>query len=225
MSFFARLGNWLLWVLLAANTSVFAASTSNPLLIASQLANAEGKSVRIQKLDPSPELQRQFEAARPKLSTPKPSVDHLLTEDDFDEYHIEVTGSEVIVDIRVDNSKRLPALSVQRLLGAAMTFCLSEIREHGRDTPVTMDYQLEYPPGPAIHTVIDVGRDSHHFTYGVAFDGLRGIVQFRQANPAANGELVALIKIPRLGPGDDSIVGYVSFFEDDDDGPEVPGEN
>lgn len=115
-------------------------------------------------------------------------------------------------------------MNVQRLLGLAMNFFLSEIREHGRDTPVTGDYQVYYPPGPAIHTVIDIARSPHHFTYGFAFDGLRGIVQFRQANPAANGELVALIKVPRLGPGDDSIVGHVSFFEGNDDGPEVPGE-
>ncbi|KAL8934771.1 MAG: hypothetical protein Q9216_005739 [Gyalolechia sp. 2 TL-2023] len=217
-----HLGSWILWALSIANASVFAATISNPLEIASQLAKATDDPVRIEKFEPSPALQRQFEIAEPKPRIVKVSDDHLLTER-YSFYNVEVTDTNIALGIRHNDDTRLPALDFKRLLRKTMIFCSALIDISGRDFPMNTDYTDTYPPVPGLKTIINISRLNSpygHMTYGVALDALRGIQQFKKAYPTKNGELVALIRTPRVAPPHPerwgSGIGYINFFDDDE---------
>ncbi|KAL8933246.1 MAG: hypothetical protein Q9211_005885 [Gyalolechia sp. 1 TL-2023] len=208
-------GCWVLWALLTADSSVFAASISNPFQITPQLAKSTNESILIEKLVPNPELQRLFEVAKPKLSSGKPSDDHLLAED-FSYYHIVVTGTDVTLDIQIDNTRRLPPLNFRRLLRETMITFSALVYRYGRETPLAHDYFHQYPPVPALKTSIHIEKyRGGHLTFGFVLDALRGLVQFKDAYPGKDGSMVAVIKIPFIISR--RPIGHIGFYDEEDD--------
>lgn len=96
-----------------------------------------------------------------------------------------------------------------------MAMFSSFIDRLGRESVMTDNFTNAYPPAPGLRTFIYIERYlGNYMTYGVVLDALRGIVQFKEAYPAKNGEIVALIRIP---PHPEAPIGHITFHFDDGD--------
>lgn len=152
-----------------------------------------------------------------QLSAPKPSTNPSLT-DHFSYYDIHVPNSDVVLGIRIDDDIHLNFRSIQRLLIIAAHHYTEEVARLGRDTILDgICYMSRWPHLPGTCTGIQVQDDSQDLlTYGMVSDALKGISEFYQANPERDGELVALIKIPRSvqsRPAELVNVGFVTLYK------------
>ncbi|KAL8874213.1 MAG: hypothetical protein Q9198_006916, partial [Flavoplaca austrocitrina] len=197
--------HWVLGAFLIANTSVFAASVLKPdLMHTNELAESPIEPIRINKIAPRPEFERQFATIR-QLSVSQPSNKDSLTAH-YSYYNIHVTGSDVILGIEIGDETPLNFRSIQRLLVMAENHYTEEVARLGRDTILDgICYMSQWPPSPLPGpiTVMQIQDDSQDLlAYGMVSDALRGLSQFYRANPERNGALSALIKIPRgVAPG------------------------
>ena len=167
----------------------------------------------------SPEIRRQT-GALGQPSTPNFAKDH-NSQELASYYDIDVSGSEVVLGIKITDDMPVNMRSVQRLLAIATNHYNEEVDRLGKDTILNGNcYYNSWPHLPGINTAITI-QDKYFklLTYGMVSDALRGVVQFYVAHPRQDGELTALIKIPRsVGsrPVELVIVGFVSLLQDDE---------
>ena len=125
----------------------------------------------------------------------------------------------MVLAISVKDDIPLNLRSVQRLLTMAANHYNEKVDRLGKNTILDGDcYYNSWPHLPGINTAITV-QDKYFrlLTYGMVSDALRGVVQFYLEHPRQDGELTALIKVPRsVGsrPAELVVVGFVTLLQD-----------
>lgn len=125
----------------------------------------------------------------------------------------------MVLAISVKDDIPLNLRSVQRLLTMAANHYDERVERLGKDTILDGDcYYSSWPPLPGTNTAITV-QDKYFrlLTYGMVSDALRGVVQFYLAHSRQDGELTALINVPRsVGsrPAELVVVGFVTLLQD-----------